>query len=239
MCMSNVSVSICINAIVVALMAIYVYRTERRMEEISDKHSRTETQNDKKTIDNFKQIFVACTGNKQPILDTWKKPSMGGDISNIKDSCTNRHLRSTMIDNWNGSLIDQVKIELLKNGKLAVEIYFDGRGSTSYNWFTRERMQSNSFNDLTQMSTFKYFSMDGHQGANRHFFIHQNFGGCPNDKGWMIIVDAEDTGSRPCMFDKLPGMVYPYLLYGPGRQMAHYDAGLYAVADMMIISIST
>ncbi|XP_071179142.1 uncharacterized protein [Mytilus edulis] len=164
---------------------------------------------------------------------------MGGDISNIKDSCTNRHLRSPMIDNWNGSLIDQVKVELFKNGKLAVDIYFDGRGSTNDNWFTKERLRSNSFNDLTQMSTFNFFAMDGHQDHHRHFFIHRNYGGCPIDKGWMIIVDASDTGFRPCMFDKLPGMFYPYILYGPGRQMAHYYAGYYAVADMMIISIST
>lgn len=70
------------------------------------------------------------------------------------------------------------------------------------------------------------FRLYSHQDHHRHFFIHRNYGGCPNDKGWMIIVDASDTGFRPCMFDKLPGMFYPYILYGPGRQMAHYDAGM-------------
>ncbi|VDI43536.1 Hypothetical predicted protein [Mytilus galloprovincialis] len=114
-----------------------------------------------KHFNDFKPIFKACSGNKQSILDTWKKSKMEGDISNIKESCTNRHLRSTLIDNWNGSLIDQVKVELFKNEQLAVEMYFDGRGSTSSNWFTRSRLRDNSFNDLTRMSTFNFFSMNG------------------------------------------------------------------------------
>ncbi|XP_071179140.1 uncharacterized protein [Mytilus edulis] len=196
---------------------------------------------DSGTKDNsgLKKIFVACTGNRQSVLDAWGNSSMGGDISNIKDSCTNRHLRSTLIDNWNGSLIDEVKVELFRNEQLAVEMFFDGRGSTSSNWFTRKRLRSNSFNDLTQMSTFNFFSMNGDQTVDRHFFINRNYGGCANDKGWMVVIDTADANYRPCKFDKLPGKAYPYILYGPDQQMSHYDYGLYAVADMMVISLST
>ncbi|VDI43538.1 Hypothetical predicted protein [Mytilus galloprovincialis] len=132
---------------------------ERKLaDEIKDMKQLLSTKAEKK---DFKPIFKACSGNKQSILDTWKKSKMEGDISNIKESCTNRHLRSTLIDNWNGSLIDQVKVELFKNEQLAVEMYFDGRGSTSSNWFTRSRLRDNSFNDLTRMSTFNFFSMNG------------------------------------------------------------------------------
>ncbi|CAC5395485.1 unnamed protein product [Mytilus coruscus] len=204
-----------INAIVVALMAMYVYENERKMEKMSTKHDQTD----------FKQIFMACNGNRQSILDTWKKPTMGGDISNTKDSCTNRHLRSTMIENWNGSLIDQVKVELFRNEQLAVEMFFDGRGSTSSNWFTRNRLRYNSFNDLTRMSTLNFFSMNGDQTFDRHFFINGNYGGCPNDKGWMVVIDTADANNRPCKYDKLPGKDYPYILYGPDQQMAQYENG--------------
>lgn len=55
----------------------------------------------------------------------------------------------------------QVKVELFRNGELAVEIYFDGRGSTSSDWFTKNRLRSNSFIDLNQTSVFHIFSMDG------------------------------------------------------------------------------
>ncbi|XP_071181292.1 uncharacterized protein [Mytilus edulis] len=303
-----------INAIVVALMAMYVYENERKMEKMSTKHDQTEKQLDvlkmvakstelklstkaeteklieienqqiagtrklyteienqqiaatrkltevenqlnaetkksnekalaleRKLVDeikdmkqllstkaekkDFKPIFKACSGNKQSILDTWKKPTMGGDISNIKDSCTNRHLRSTMIDNWNGSLIDQVKVELFRNEQLAVEMFFDGRDSTSSNWFTKNRLRSNSFNDLTRMTTFNLFSMDGDQLRDRHFFINRAYGGCPNDKGWMVVIDTAYANNRPCKYDKLPGKNYPYILHGPDQQLANYEHG--------------
>ncbi|XP_076106139.1 uncharacterized protein LOC143074675 isoform X2 [Mytilus galloprovincialis] len=244
-----------INAIVVALMAMYVYENERKMEKMSTRHDQTALALERKLVDeikdmkqllstkaekkDFKQIFKACSGNKQSILDTWKKPTMGGDISNIKDSCTNRHLRSTMIDSWNGSLIDQVKVELIRNEQLAVEMFFDGRGSTSSNWFTKNRLRYNSFNDLTRMSSFNFFSMNGDQTVDRHFFINRNYGGCANNRGWMVVIDTADADHRPCKYDKLPGKDYPYILYGPDQQLAVYDQGLYAVANMMVISIST
>ncbi|CAG2207534.1 unnamed protein product [Mytilus edulis] len=56
----------------------------------------------------FKPIFVACSGNGQSVLDTWRTPSMGREIVNINDSCKAGHLRSSIIDHWNGSIIDQV-----------------------------------------------------------------------------------------------------------------------------------
>ncbi|VDI47325.1 Hypothetical predicted protein [Mytilus galloprovincialis] len=58
---------------------------------------------------NFKQIFVACSGNNLSVLETWRNPSLGEDIENHSNNlCTNRHLRSSMIDNWDTSSIDRV-----------------------------------------------------------------------------------------------------------------------------------
>ncbi|XP_076108144.1 uncharacterized protein LOC143076301 [Mytilus galloprovincialis] len=188
---------------------------------------------------NFQRIFVACSGNHQSILDTWKYASLGLNIDFGK-SCSNRHLRSTMIDKWDGSLIDQVKVELFRNGEPTVEINFDGRGSTSSDWFTKNRLRSNSFIDMNQQSVFNIFSMDGDDtwGA-RHFFISNTYynGGCPNDIAWMAVIDTSDSNVRACNYDRLPGKAYPYILYGPDQQLTKFE-GSYAVADMMIISIS-
>ncbi|XP_052072846.1 uncharacterized protein LOC127710923 [Mytilus californianus] len=141
-----------------------------------------------------------------------------------------------MIDNWDGSHIDQVKVELFRKGTLDVEIYFDGRGSTSSDWFTKERLRSNSFNDLNQMSAFNFFSVDGHLG--RHFYISHIHSGCPNDKGWIVVIDKDHGSSRICEFDRIPGKAYPYILYGTDHHMIKFATEA-AVADMMIISIST
>ncbi|CAC5395483.1 unnamed protein product [Mytilus coruscus] len=195
-----------------------VFALERKLvDDIKDMKHLLSTQAEKK---DFKKIFVACNGNKQSILDTWKKPTMGGDINNTKDSCTNRHLRSTMIDNWNGLLIDQVKVELFRNEQLAVEMFFDGRGSTSSNWFTKNRLPLSAMG-----STFSTLHSSD-QLYDRHFFINRNYGGgCLDDKGWMVVIDTADANNRPCKFDKLPGKDYPYILYGPDQQLAIYDQG--------------
>ncbi|CAC5404372.1 unnamed protein product [Mytilus coruscus] len=179
---------------------------------------------------NFTQIFVACAGNQQSVLDTWKNPCTGMDfdIENIKNPCTNmnnRHIRSTMIDKWDVLPIDQVKIELFKNGELAVEIYFDGRGSTNSDWFSKNRLRSNSYNDMTQLSTFNIFSMDGDQNYDRHLFISNRYGTCNQDRGWLLVVDTADANYRYCRFDKLPGKPYPYILYGPDQQMVRFNYG--------------
>lgn len=41
----------------------------------------------------------------------------------------------------------------------------------------------------------------------------------------MVVVDTADADYRPCKFDRLPGKDYPYILYGPDRQIAQYDIG--------------
>ncbi|CAC5400543.1 Fibropellin-3,Delta-like protein 4,Adhesive plaque matrix protein 2,Protein jagged-1b,Delta and Notch-like epidermal growth factor-related receptor,Sushi, von Willebrand factor type A, EGF and pentraxin domain-containing protein 1,Neurogenic locus notch homolog protein 1,Delta-like protein D [Mytilus coruscus] len=174
----------------------------------------------------FKPIFVACSENQQSVLDTWRTPSTGGEIVNINDSCTAGHLRSSIIDNWNQLGIDKVKVELFTNGKLDLALYFDGNLSTSYNWFSLERLHSSSFSDLTQTSTVNFFSMDGDQTVDRHFYISSNYDGCPGDLFWMVVIDTADANYRPCAYDKLPGKEYPYILYAPDQHKTTLNNGV-------------
>jgi hypothetical protein len=37
-----------------------------------------------------------------------------------------------------------------------------------------------------------------------------------------MVVDTPVTNRRPCKLDKLPGMKYPYILYGLTNSVAHY-----------------
>ncbi|XP_071127409.1 uncharacterized protein [Mytilus edulis] len=181
----------------------------------------------------------ACSGNGQSVLDTWRTPSKGREFVNINESCTSGHLRSSIIDNWNGSSIDQVKVELFTNGKLDLGIYFDGNLSTSSNWFSKERILSSTFNDLTQSSTVNFFSLNGDQTVDRHFYISNIYSGCPGDLFWMVVIDTADANYRPCDYDKLPGKEYPYILYAPNQHKTTLNDGTYAVAEKMVISILT
>jgi hypothetical protein len=37
-----------------------------------------------------------------------------------------------------------------------------------------------------------------------------------------MVIDPAAASHRPCKFDKLPGMKYPYILYGSNNNVAHY-----------------
>ncbi|XP_071177358.1 fibropellin-3-like isoform X2 [Mytilus edulis] len=187
----------------------------------------------------YKPIFVACSGNDQSVLDTWITPSMGREVVNINESCTAGHLRSSIIDNWNQLGIDKVKVELVTNGKLDLALYFDGNVSTSYNWFSLERLRPSSFNDLTQTTTVNFFSMNGDQTVDRHFYISSPYVSCLGDLFWMVVIDTADANYRPCDYDKLPGKEYPYILYAPNQHKTTLNNGTYGVAEKMVISILT
>ena len=59
--------------------------------------------------------------------------------------------------------------------------------------------------------------------VDRHFYINRNYHGCPNDKGWLMVVDTPVANYRPCKFDRLPRMKYPYIVYGPNNNVGHYQ----------------
>ena len=68
-----------------------------------------------------------------------------------------------------------------------------------------------------------YFCYLRDKSVDRHFYINRNYGGCPNDKGWLMVVDTPVANYRPCKFDKLPRMKYPYIVYGPNNKVGHYQ----------------
>ncbi|CAG2249738.1 unnamed protein product [Mytilus edulis] len=163
-------------------------------------------------------IFIACPGNKH-------------------------HKRRSIIDRWNwdaADLIEQVRVDLYKDSQVDAMFLFDGKGSTSVSWFSKERLLQSSYQDLSRTATINYFSMEGSNAADRHFYINSHHGGCPNDFGWLQIIDSRlrfgTTGG--CTFDHLYGREYPYFMYGTRNKACHYDKeGECGFADMMVISV--
>ena len=38
-----------------------------------------------------------------------------------------------------------------------------------------------------------------------------------------MVVDTPVANYRPCKFDTLPRMKYPYIVYGPNNNVGHYE----------------
>jgi len=38
-----------------------------------------------------------------------------------------------------------------------------------------------------------------------------------------MVVDTSVANNRSCKIEKLPGMKYPYIVYGPNNNVGHYE----------------
>ncbi|XP_056000852.1 uncharacterized protein LOC125656393 isoform X1 [Ostrea edulis] len=198
-------------------------------------------------------VYHAVSGNGQSFMDTWQKkftkkcePFTDNCQCYYREGCLSpklrmetlgvtprKILRSPKIDYWNCLNIKRVRMELNKESKTVAFIEFNGQGSNYMNWFHRGRVLKSSWIDLRRNGRFNFFSMKKEQRHGRHFFINKSYGGCPNDKGWLVVMDAK--GSKPCRWEKQRR--YPQFLYSKGNKYGRWRSMRYGKADVLNIYI--
>ncbi|KAK7489927.1 hypothetical protein BaRGS_00018792 [Batillaria attramentaria] len=126
----------------------------------------------------------------------------------------------------------KVRLSLYENGVEKAYAEFDGKGSTFTSWFTKDRLLESSWADL-KTSPHRFFSIAGHEsgGLVRRFFLEKNYGGCPNDNGWLVVLEKNDT----CSWGKTDSV--PKILYANSQSNVNWDKGQVGVADVMTISV--
>lgn len=147
-------------------------------------------------------------------------------------TCTT-HYRSAIIDNWDTQNIKQVKVAMYKNSTLVINLIFDNQSNdTNVSWFSKDRLASSSFTDLTLPNqTFNFFSIDGDASVVRRFYINKSYDGCSDDYGWMVIYEA---GPR-CDYEN--EMEYPYFAYMPNNIFERWEKGVFQSADVFAIFV--
>ncbi|KAL5006655.1 hypothetical protein ScPMuIL_015461 [Solemya velum] len=182
-------------------------------------------------------VFRAIQGNGERVYHAWKTGS--DNMKTFSEGCDKvyvhpgkHHFRSSLIDEWELLEIEQVKIELYKDNKRTTYIIFNGTDSDMLNWFHQSRILASSWSDLTVGATYNKFSIEGH--APRRFFINEQYGGCPNDFGWLTILDPA-TKKHPCNWDTQDS--YPAFLYAPTDTKVKWHLGEYSLADIMAVYI--
>ncbi|XP_070568464.1 uncharacterized protein [Ptychodera flava] len=143
------------------------------------------------------------------------------------------HYKSYLMDHWEALGVSEVKIAMFREGVEKVSMVFNGIGSTKMDWFTKERLKSSPWQDL--MDSFpqqgiNYFSISGHADINRRFFVNNHYDGCPNDFGWMVVVD---DGNNVCPWSTVSEK--PFFMYSPHSNKVNWDEG--QIADVMAIFI--
>ena len=59
--------------------------------------------------------------------------------------------------------------------------------------------------------------------SDKHFFVHSNYGGCENDKGWFTVADA-NVGTQ-CSWEAATDAEKPAFIYSKGTSKSVNTSG--------------
>ncbi|XP_022111711.1 uncharacterized protein LOC110990945 [Acanthaster planci] len=132
---------------------------------------------------------------------SWDASVMGVGGSYRNDSL-HRAWRSTDLN------VRRVKLSLCDFIGCRAEVLFNGTGSDILNWFTKDRLISSPWEDLKSTGV-NFFSIEGDTVLDRRFFINDIYGGCPNDVGWLAVVESKTQAA--CEWERYSA--YPVIVY--------------------------
>ncbi|XP_071164274.1 uncharacterized protein [Mytilus edulis] len=127
--------------------------------------------------------------------------------------------KSRVVENWEsypGFFIESVKYAYYTSGLEVAYTVFDARNTDKNGWFDISNILYSCYHDILSYSTMVGSSIVG--DGTRSFALHKEWGGCPNDKAWMEILD-HPNGGTPCSWDKNV-KTRPYFLYSNTGQWA-------------------
>ncbi|KAK7504896.1 hypothetical protein BaRGS_00003924 [Batillaria attramentaria] len=149
----------------------------------------------------------------------------------------NTHYRSRLLDEWPGDAIDTVRMAVHANGQEQRYILFNGTGSTLLSWFAQDRVLASDWTDVHDEVLHPnegYFSIVGvhNEYINRKFYINRNWGGCPADAGWLMVMETGDG----CNFAPSTGP-FPFILFSSANTVASYITPVFKQADVLSITV--
>ncbi|XP_060079353.1 uncharacterized protein LOC132558769 [Ylistrum balloti] len=146
-------------------------------------------------------------------------------------TCTTIY-RNDILNTWDSESISEVKLELYQAGVTVVNIRFNGTGSNYTDWFSIDRLIDSSWDAMSKSRDFNHFTLLATE--KRRFFINQNYGGCPNDVGWMAVIDA-GSNIAGCAWDSM--LIRPAFLFAKGEDATRWMQFDHGFADVLAVFI--
>jgi hypothetical protein len=133
------------------------------------------------------------------VVTGWQTPGSFGTDASLTDATSD--YRNSWVDNaTNWASVTSIDVGMYDaNGDEVA--YFDfagpdtvqGAGVTISDFFTPSDLVSTNYTDIPSPFTGNYFSEAG--DTQRHFFVQNNYGGCPSDMGWFVL---DTNGGEGC-----------------------------------------
>lgn len=90
------------------------------------------------------------------------------------------------VDYWDA--FTEARLEVVTGTITQKFIDFDTTGATNITWFTPTRHTASSWTDLPTAPTWDNGGQSAFRiGGPRSFYINRLWGGCPNDRGWLMV----------------------------------------------------
>ncbi|XP_071959412.1 uncharacterized protein [Antedon mediterranea] len=178
------------------------------------------------------RIFKGISMNGFSIYDAWTSGTGASSYHAHKYLISDTHYRNDVIlNNWSSFDILKVKLTLYSQFNVEVKsMLFNGVGSTMTSWFASVNVEESSWDDLPAEST-NYFSINGDSRNSRRFYINHGYGGCENDRGWLLITERARIGCYEG-YDATPK-----ILYSQSRSYENWSEGDVGTARAMTIDV--
>ncbi|XP_033729550.1 uncharacterized protein LOC117318698 [Pecten maximus] len=199
-----------------------------------------------KKVGDWQMIYRARSRNGQSVVNSYMKQGVASEQTetntdcvsvNRRDQCSTNY-RHSMIDRWDSSGVQKVRLELYKEGELVAHVVFNGKSTTSTSWFSKENVLSSNWIDLKESNYEKgnHFSFFGYRDndIDRRLYINKEWKrGCGSHKGWMVVVEGMTRGNG-CNYEVSSS--YPVFLYIPHTYADFFD-DYKREADVLVISV--
>lgn len=119
-----------------------------------------------------------------------------GNANAISLTNTTLDYKDSFVDsaaNW--ATVTSVNVGFYQSGREVASLDFNPDTSDA-TFYSAQDLTGSSWGDLSSAFTGNFFSETGDPNYNRRWFVEHNYGGCGNDSGWAVVLDA--TSNTPC-----------------------------------------
>lgn len=187
-------------------------------------------------------LLFKVTDNTSKSLDVYDGWITAGSFNEGVAGATD--LTNNGVDYRNGAIdtdwatYETIRVSMYTGGTESAYIEFDAAGTAYDTFFAKANVIGSSWSDLTSVATYNYFSIEGHLGINRHWFVNNNYGGCGRDAGHFIALDGQ---SGVCSWENGrsgAGSPTTGFYYSNAATRVNWNTSAVGVADTFVVTAS-
>jgi len=135
--------------------------------------------------------------------------------------------------NANGVTFKEARVAVYTAGVEKAFVQFTNLAQDRANWYAKANIKKTTWIDLVGAAP-NFFSITGDSGAQRGWFINNNYGGCPVDAGWLKVGEPP---AGPCGWDNMYG-AHTDIIYANFPVNQNWQGlGLVGVGDTFVVFV--